>query len=300
MDIMGDASFQSSEELLAARAPIRRRSRRPSMERDETRRPSNESEETQHPPHDLGDDVQGMASPQRPAVRSMPPPSPRDARQQKRMKQKHTAAPSEEYTTLGSCDKATLKEYTQRNSNGLVSVTSYCYTDLELAEAFGGGHRKRSMLVPSANAQHTLFASGANVLQRLDTASRASDVSSSADEMATGVADADNGRHSRRSGLSSHSVAKLRRIRSSLSVDYLGGRSSGLGRAFSSTGSLLGLLRPSGAHSAGLTREMLETPPGATNAFESHKTLVHCPPPVRIQLHATRAERHHSFEFPAA
>jgi len=35
----------------------------------------------------------------------------------------------------------------------------------------------------------------------------------------------------------------------------------------------------------------MDTPPGAMDAFEAFKTLVHCPPPLRGQLHATRPGR---------
>jgi len=74
------------------------------------------------------------------------------------------------------------------------------------------------------------------------------------------------------------------RLVHSSSMSSLGGRSSGLGlsRTFSS-GSLCG-----GSQSVTRSMRDMDTPPGAITAFEAHRTLVQCPPPLRSQVHATR------------
>ena len=63
--------------------------------------------------------------------------------------------------------------------------------------------------------------------------------------------------------------------------------------AFSRCGSAGSLSIPRASSSGSLNaahsmRNMAETPPGATDAFEAHKVLVHCPPPLRAQPYATR------------
>jgi len=165
-------------------------------------------------------------------------------------------------------------------------------------------------VMPPGTAQHALFASGANLLQRPFSSKGSEAHTSSSDALPTGVINSANGRHSRRSGRSSHAVAK-RMLGSDLGSDLAGsasgswsvpvdGRNSSLAgsltRAFSSSGSLLGLAcapHQSSARSlsaaAARSLRAIDTPPCAPNAFEVHQTLVKCPPPLRSQLHATRA-----------
>lgn len=174
----------------------------------------------------------------------------------------------------------------------------------------GGLLLQGACVLPTATTpqQHDLFASGANLIKRPRSASRASSSghvshTSSPDEKATGVANSDNGRHSRLSGRGLHSAVKLlTRAASSSSLMSIRGRSSSLRSSrngsfnsisypFSSNGSSSGSLMASstGVLSAAATRMRdMETPPGAPDALEAHKVLVHCPPPLRSTMHANR------------
>jgi hypothetical protein len=169
----------------------------------------------------------------------------------------------------------------------------------------GGLLLQGACVLPTATTQqqHDLFASGANLIKRPRSASRASSSghvshTSSPDEKATGVANSDNGRHSRLSGRGLHSAVKLLTRAASSSSLINGGRSSSrngsfnsISYPFSSTGSSSGSLMASstGVLSAAVTRMRdIETPPGAPDALEAHKVLVHCPPPLRRTTHADR------------
>jgi hypothetical protein len=162
-------------------------------------------------------------------------------------------------------------------------------------------HRGGFTVLPSSAPSRHMFSPGSNLLQRLHTSSRCSEARSdfSANERVMGVDNVDNGRHSRRSGRSSHSAAKLRHQASSMSLDALLGHGSSR-RAISSMSSnhdgSFKSLRPfssTGSNHDGSFLSSLrdtDTPPGATDAFEAHKALVLCPPPLRSQL--TRAVAH--------
>ena len=307
----------------------------------------------------------------------MPPPSPRDVRQQQRSCRSATIAQncSLDFTSLEDCDRRMLKECMRgkrmssegsevggdsaaagpghtsntaaaqdRGNNGEShqnedkAILSHVATRQERSGSRSSGEARqeegaqersgsrgssgearresderhaltetlqRGGLLRTASApQQALFASGANLLKRPRTSSRASSKdqrshTSSSMEQVTGVADADNGRHSRVSGSGLHRAVKLTRIASSASHEPPCGRSSSLhgGRSssyaslapfFSSNGSLVG--SSSGSFSAARCMRDMETPPGGPDALEAHKVLVRCPPPLRSFVHATRRD----------
>lgn len=219
--------------------------------------------------------------------RLSPESSPRDVRLQKRGRLEQTSL-QRLSLDFNSIDKCSSREVRRLDSLGSIfearSREPRTDVDLRLAETLQRG----GLVVPlSAGAPLSSHYKSDHSFLIQRPPSSAGQSSSSDAKCATGVADVDNGRHSRLSGRALHSRAKMQRTASSSSMAAIGGRASSLrasiaGSAASFVGSSSGSFK---------ALRDIDTPPGAADAFEASKALVLCPPPLRPQVHATRAER---------